>query len=423
MGAPALGWVNEPPTVVEHTFSDLFLLTLLCVNSCDAQTRDEIGRTQVRRLFQATALLSVGAAIGFGAVVVSAGASPAPQTATNLNITGNAIGQPLPVRIAASGFTPGSLVFVEQCDGTDPTGVGWSPTSNCDLGSSSSPSIADDSGKVVLSATDSNHAFTAFKGESPQSLFNCLSPNQPTLNASNGLIDYRNCQVRISSNNTAVTSDQVFYDITLPDAPWEAFAHPGGGCSGQRVLGTWKPTPGETNVTAPETLSTSLMKSTAVGHPAFAGTCTAAGVAGTLTPKSFAMKAVGSTSCAATASDPPISGKITIVMNEIDPATTHPYQIQAFVRRTPAVDASAPDITLYEGTVIKGPGVGSTVVGTLYEDPITKNAPHVVTSTGYTDTHSQLTQCKAGTATLSTVEIGSGTSKFGGTATGLKFGY
>ena len=103
----------------------------------------------MRRVFQAAALLSVGAVIGFGAVVVNAGATPSPSTGTNLNVLGNAIGQPVPVRISGSGFTPGTLIYAEQCDGTDPTGVGWSPTSNCDLGSSPSPSIADGNGKVT----------------------------------------------------------------------------------------------------------------------------------------------------------------------------------------------------------------------------------------------------------------------------------
>ena len=59
-------------------------------------------------------------------------------------------------------------------------------------------------------------------------------------------------------------------------------------------------------------------------------------------------------------------------MKEIDPTTGKPYQIQAYVRRTPGVDASAPDIVLYQGTIAKGPGVGSTIVGTLFEDPVTK---------------------------------------------------
>ncbi|HEV7526679.1 MAG TPA: hypothetical protein VGP92_17060 [Acidimicrobiia bacterium] len=375
----------------------------------------------MRRFIHAAALIGVGAAIGFGAVVINAGASPSPETGTNLNVLGDKIGHPLAVRISGSGFAPGSLVYAEQCDGTDPAGVGWSPTSNCDLGSSPSPVIADDSGKAVLLATDANHAFKPFKGESPQSLFNCLSPNQATLTASNGLSDYRNCQVRLSSNNVASTSDQQFFDLTLPDAPWEAFAHPGGGCTGQRILGKWLPV--ESNVAAAEALSFSLLKSTAVGHPTFAGTCTASGVAGTLTPKSFALKVTGSTSCAATSSDLPLQGKLVITMNETNPATTKPYQIQAYVRRTPGVDASAPDITLYDGVVVKGPGVGSQVSGTLFEDPVTKAVPSTSTPTGYTDTHNQLTQCKAGSATIATVEIGAGTSKFGGSASGLKFGY
>ena len=66
----------------------------------------------------------------------------------------------------------------------------------------------------TFSATDPNQAFRPFKGESPQQLFNCLAPGQAAPN--NGLKNYTNCQVRVSSNNTAVTADQAFLTMTLP---------------------------------------------------------------------------------------------------------------------------------------------------------------------------------------------------------------
>jgi hypothetical protein len=377
----------------------------------------------VRRFFHAAALIGVGAAIGFGAVVVNAGASPTPpSTRTMLNVVGNAIGQPLPVRIAGSGFAPGGLVYVEQCDGTLPTAVGWSPTSNCDLGSSPAAVLADANGNAVYQPDDVNHGFTPFKGESPQSLFNCLSPNQAAVNAKNGLPDFRNCQVRVSSDNTNPTADQQFFDLTLPDAVWEApFAHSTGSCSGQRVLGTWHPTPLSNVATTGEYVSTALLKNRSTLVP-FGGTCTGTSV-GTLTPKAFAMKVLGTSSCTATSAGAPISGKLTITMNEIDPISLLHYQIQAFVRRTPGVDPTAADISLYQGTIIKGVGVGSTIVGTLFEDPIVKAPKGVSSVTGYVDAHTLLTQCKAGSATISTVEIGAGTSMFGGIASGLHFGY
>ncbi len=374
----------------------------------------------MRRLFHAAALISVGAAIGLGVVVVNAGASPSPLTNTNLNATGTAIGQPLPIRVAGTGFSPGSLVFVEQCDGVDPTSTGWSPTTNCDLGTSPSPAIADATGKVVFDANDPNHAFTPFKGVSPQGLFNCLSANEASLAPSNGLPDFRNCQVRVSSNNVAITADRQFFDLTLPDAPWEALAHNAGSCAGQQMLGTWKPN--ESNVAAPEALSTGLLKNLSTKLP-IAGTCNFGGVATTLTPHSFSFKVAGSTKCTATAADAPTVGKLSVTMNETDPVTTKPYVLQAYVRRTPAVDPNAPDIALYQGTITNGEEAGMTIVGTLYEDPVVKAPKGVVTTTGYVDSHTDLTHCQAGSATISTVQIGSGTSMFGGNASGLHFGY
>ena len=109
-------------------------------------------------------------------------------------------------------------VSLEQCDGVVHTAPGWSPTTHCDLGSSQSPVLADGTGTATFLSTDPNHAFTPFKGESPQSLFNCLSPNDPALSPVNSLQDFRNCQIRVSTSNTNVTGDQSFLSIQLPDA-------------------------------------------------------------------------------------------------------------------------------------------------------------------------------------------------------------
>ena len=78
------------------------------------------------------------------------------------------------------------------------------------------PALADASGNVTFPAADPNHAFHPFKGASPQGLFNCLAPTRPS--PANGLPDFTNCQFRVSTNNSAGTSDQVFLTMTLPAA-------------------------------------------------------------------------------------------------------------------------------------------------------------------------------------------------------------
>jgi hypothetical protein len=120
--------------------------------------------------------------------------------------------------VSADGFVAGSTVFVEQCDGTSPTSVGWSPATNCDLGSSPASVSADATGLATFNAADASHAFKPFKGESPQSLFNCLATDDSQPSA-NGLPDFTNCQVRISTSNLGVTGDQQFFTITLPTKP------------------------------------------------------------------------------------------------------------------------------------------------------------------------------------------------------------
>ena len=75
--------------------------------------------------------------------------------------------------------------------------------------------MADGSGNVSFPSADPNFGFHPFKGASPQGIFNCLSPNDPS--PANGLTDYRSCRIRVSSNNSAATADQVFLPIQLPD--------------------------------------------------------------------------------------------------------------------------------------------------------------------------------------------------------------
>jgi hypothetical protein len=148
-------------------------------------------------------------------------ASPAAGAATITTPTGNpfvvpadAGGNPQAFTVSASGYPADANVFVEQCDGTSPTSVGWDPTVNCDLGSSPASAIADAGGNVTFDASDINRRFAPFRGPSPQGLFNCLSPTEPS--PGNGLPDFTNCQMRVSTNNSAGTSDQVFLTLTLP---------------------------------------------------------------------------------------------------------------------------------------------------------------------------------------------------------------
>ncbi len=120
-----------------------------------------------------------------------------------------------PVTIVAAGYTPGSHVYVEQCDGTSPSDPQWSPTVDCDLGTSPAAASADGQGRVVFDARDRNHAFRPFEGTSPEGLFNCLGPHQASPH--NGLLDSRGCTVRVSTTNAAATGDQVFFALALPD--------------------------------------------------------------------------------------------------------------------------------------------------------------------------------------------------------------
>src|SRR5215831_11937857 len=131
--------------------------------------------------------------------------------------------------VAATGYSAGATVFIEQCDGKSPSASDWDVTKDCDLGTSPAPVTADGSGNVFFDHTVLNHAFTPAYGESPQSQFNCLAPSDSPL--SNGLINWFECQIRVSTNNSSATGDQAFLTILFgpprqPDAPINVSAAP-----------------------------------------------------------------------------------------------------------------------------------------------------------------------------------------------------
>jgi hypothetical protein len=131
-------------------------------------------------------------------------------------VPGDATGTPQSFTVSASGFTAGQQVYIEQCDGVPSTSPGWNPTEHCDLGTSPSARTADASGNVTFTANDPNFGFTPFKGLSPQGLFTCGAPGDT--DPSDGIPYFEDCQIRVSTSNTAVTADQSFLTITLPDA-------------------------------------------------------------------------------------------------------------------------------------------------------------------------------------------------------------
>jgi hypothetical protein len=152
------------------------------------------------------------AAAGF--MPVAAHAAVIDPEGSPLTLHRDSTGHVEQVTIAASGFAPGATVFIEQCDGIDETTANWSPVEHCDLGSSPAPVLADRAGVARFRADDRNHAFLPFVGESPQSLFNCVASVADAPN--NNLPTFTNCRLRVSSNNTLVTSDQSALSFVLP---------------------------------------------------------------------------------------------------------------------------------------------------------------------------------------------------------------
>ncbi len=364
------------------------------------------------------------------AVVATLGSASAAFAGTITTPTGNPFvvpgdshGNPVAFTVVASGYTPGSLVSVEQCDGVLPSDPRWSPTTDCDLGSSPSPAIVDSTGKATFSAANPNFAFTPFKGESPQSLFNCLSPNGPALQGTNGLPDYRNCQVRVSTNNTAITADQAFFAIQLPEAPTGPTAV--GSCQDSVSLFKIKPTLTDQTQVGVK-IAGNLAKDQTTKLPVNnGGTCT--GVVrpgdthvpqptGALNPKSQAVAFLGNTGCAngataqavdATAAlQYPPTGKITWTFTQtytdLLTSLVKPYKMQAAVSIV-GLSATQPDVANLSGIVLSGVNPGAAVNGGVWEDPVALT--HGVTgyNTGYELDLTSAAGCADGTANNATI--------------------
>jgi hypothetical protein len=124
----------------------------------------------------------------------------------------DASGKALPVTVVATGFQPGTNVFVEECDGRAPSEPNWSPTADCDLGNAPAPAIADSTGTARFLNTDHNRLFVPIVGAGPSGLFSCIAPHA-TPPAT--LTSYTKCQIRVSTNNTAATEDQVFRPVVI----------------------------------------------------------------------------------------------------------------------------------------------------------------------------------------------------------------
>lgn len=230
---------------------------------------------------------------------------------------------------------------------------------------------------------------------------------------------------------------------------------PAGGCIGSKSVG--KLVPGLGDQTAPVTISTSLLTDLSLVTPGkIGGACggllvpannPGGPVPGTLNPKAIASKLTGLASCATTGAPQgadanyanrfAISGKQVITMTQTD-TLLKPWQIQTWVT-IKGFDPAYLDIVDVTGIVIKGPSVGATVSGSLYEDPISKlgptsNAgpiPPKPWASGYTGYALDITtgnplgcsDTTPGNANITQVQVGDGTSLLGNPASGLSFTY
>jgi len=164
--------------------------------------------------------ISSGALLSVDARGADAATSLTEPSSSPVAVPADGAGKPMAITVKATGFTPNESVFIEQCDGKPAAAPDWQAALDCDLGSAPAAAIVGADGSVTFLRTDRNHAFTPFAGPSPELLFNCLSANAAS--PKNAVHDFRNCQLRVSTNNTTETADQQFATLTLPTGPGAA---------------------------------------------------------------------------------------------------------------------------------------------------------------------------------------------------------
>src|SRR5690349_18159120 len=104
------------------------------------------------------------AMVMFAATPAFAGTITAPAGSV-ATVPGDAAGNPQSITVVATGFAPGNgVAFVMQCDGLDPSTVGWSATRDCDTATSPAAGDVGPNGEVTFRAGDKNYGFTPFKG-------------------------------------------------------------------------------------------------------------------------------------------------------------------------------------------------------------------------------------------------------------------
>ena len=230
---------------------------------------------------------------------------------------------------------------------------------------------------------------------------------------------------------------------------------PAGICIGSKSLG--KIVPGLGDQTAAQTVSTALLTDLSTNPTTKqGGTCAnlvapannpGGAAPGALHPKAVASKLTGLSSCAqgdpatvgtaahvdaTRASAYPLNGKQIITMTESD-SLAKPWQVQSYITIKGFLPGSL-DVVEITGINIKGPSVGATVSGTLYEDPVSKYgsaanpgpvgaAPAKPWPAGYngyaldvaTGNPLGCTDTTPGNALINQVQVGDGTSLLGST--------
>ncbi|HUI50061.1 MAG TPA: hypothetical protein VL119_15325 [Acidimicrobiia bacterium] len=344
----------------------------------------------MHRMWRPLVVVAIAAAV----VMLSAGMAFAATAITTPSsspfvVPSDGSGNPLSFTVVATGFAKGVNVYVEICDGVPPNSSGWDPTLDCDNGASNPPVISDPTTGTATFTSPGPREFDPVKGIQPSGQFNCIGPDDPPSN--NGVPDWTNCQLKVSTSNTAFSPDQVFLTLVMPDNPADSATttttlpsnvQTVGACDAGVSLGKVDNGAGVglTDTNQAIVVSTSSLKTAIAGTVAkgttLAGSCNILGAPVTPLKVSAKLSSTGA-SCASSATpgeDPtaggtapasyPLNGKLGIKEGTNGISTY--VSVLGF-------NATAQDVIDVGGIITKGDLVGARVKGSLWEDPAVKD--------------------------------------------------
>jgi hypothetical protein len=159
--------------------------------------------------------------------------SPSSPYAPVIDANGNPIDGD--IVITGAGWTPGSVVYAEVCDGASLDPPSYLPAIDCDPVTSTAGALVDSAGDFSFNGANLNYQVEVFRGVGPDDQFNCLAPGDDP--------DAR----QVTTPDPQDAADVASIDPNVPSWGSSTVGAAGGGTADCRIRITYSPVLAETS--------------------------------------------------------------------------------------------------------------------------------------------------------------------------------